>query len=790
MVGFCPYAGVYVLDCAGQVVAQSSHSAPLDRSLIESCRAGATRIHLLGDVPHRALIAFTAPVLSVTPKDSATQTSPPPMGVALVLLDAAKTLFPLVTQKSVRTRTGETILVRRDGNDIVYFSPLRHVPADSRNLRFPISAAPAPARVALEGREVFSELSDYRGVPVLAETRYIPLVGWGLIRKIDRAEALESFRRQAIGEGLAALLMAVLLGVGLFAFHRQRVFTRVTKQEEEKFRALLESAPYAIYILEPSTLRIVARNRKAGEMDGYSDEEVARMTAADLHPAEERQSLLERFESASETGLGLPDHTLHQRRKDGRLVPVEESRALVEVGSERFALSIVHDITERLRAEEALRRSERELTIRNRIAEVFLTIPDDRMYGEVLIILLEALGSRYGVFGYIDEKGALVVPSMTRHVWGECQVAENAFVFPQETWGESIWPRAIRQKKTLYSNEPSSRTPAGHVRITRNISLPIIHRGEAIGLIQVANKETDYNEEDIRLLETLANAIGPVLNARLQRDRQEKARKAAEESLNRLAEELEQRVRQRTEQLEASNKELEAFTYSVSHDLRAPLRHVGGFSKLLLEEHKAELSPQAQEYLSTIRDSAVEMGMLIDDLLSLGRVGRTPLRLQVTGLSSLVEEVLADLKRANPTRAIQWKVQTLPFVECDPVLMKQVFANLLSNAVKFTRPRNPAVIEVGATTQDDCPVVSVRDNGVGFSMKYVDKLFGVFQRLHRAEDFEGTGVGLATVQRIIHKHGGRVWAEGALGKGATFHFTLGQRDDFRLENRADSGGST
>ena len=167
------------------------------------------------------------------------------------------------------------------------------------------------------------------------------------------------------------------------------------------------------------------------------------------------------------------------------------------------------------------------------------------------------------------------------------------------------------------------------------------------------------------------------------------------------------------------------------------------------------------------------MGQLVDDLLNLGRVGRKELSLQVAGLHSIVDDVIASLKSDVGDRHVEWKIGDLPYVECDTSLMQQVFHNLLSNAVKFTRPRAHAVIEIGQERQNGRPAVYVRDNGVGFSMKYADKLFGVFQRLHRSEDFEGTGVGLATVQRIVQKHGGRIWAEGELDGGATFYFTLG-----------------
>jgi light-regulated signal transduction histidine kinase (bacteriophytochrome) len=243
--------------------------------------------------------------------------------------------------------------------------------------------------------------------------------------------------------------------------------------------------------------------------------------------------------------------------------------------------------------------------------------------------------------------------------------------------------------------------------------------------------------------------------------------------------------------LAASNSELEAFSYSVAHDLRAPLRHIGGFSKMLVEELGSSLDPTAQQYLDRIQSGTKKMGLLVDELLNLARVGRYALKLQSTTLGSIVAEVVAILQPESEGRQVEWVIADLPLVECDPVLVKQVFQNLLANALKFTRSRAPAVIEVSCKGDDGQQVFTVRDNGVGFDMKYVGKLFGVFQRLHRAEDFEGTGIGLVTVKRIVEKHGGSVWAEGKEDKGASFYFTLSAGKQVESKSsRATAGGQS
>lgn len=471
----------------------------------------------------------------------------------------------------------------------------------------------------------------------------------------------------------------------------------------------------------------------------------------------------------------VTDYPLTIRHKDGRLTDVLYNASVYrdERGNPLGVFAAARDITEQKRAQETLSRNARELILRNRIAEVFLSVPDEETYTKVLAIILEALESPYGLLGYLDERGGLVVPTMTHPVWGKCQVADKRFVFPRETWGEGSWSTAIGEKRTICVSERPICASTDHIAISRHVTVPILHHGDVVGLIQVANKETDYTSEDVALLDTIGEAIGPALDARLTRERQDIARRCAENDLRRANEELTR-----------SNRELEQFAYVASHELQEPLRMVSSYTQLLARRYKDKLDQDARDYVGYAVDGANRMQGLIHDLLSYSRVtarGHPPTRLDA---NEAFGEAVANLQVSIRETGALVTNGELPVVLGDRTQVVQVFQNLVGNSIKFRRPSESPRVHVSAQLDSNDVgfwVFKVTDNGIGIDPKYFDRLFVIFQRLHTLHERAGAGIGLALCKRIIQGHGGKIWLESKPGQGTTCLFTLPAAEDEKGE---------
>ena len=482
------------------------------------------------------------------------------------------------------------------------------------------------------------------------------------------------------------------------------------RESEERYRLLFDRNPLPGWVFDLETLRFLAVNDAAVESYGYSREAFLAMTVADIRPPEDVAALQDAVRRA------VREHpsggTWRHRKKDGTIIEVEITPHKLTYAGRPAELVLARDITERKRAEEALRTSEERFRILAATANDAIVSADGRGH----ITYFNPGAER--MFGYAA---------------GEIAGRELTVLMPERFYD------GHRAGLARY-------LATGEARVV----------GKTVELVGRRRAGTEF---PIELSLASWRREHEVAFTAIIRDVTE--RRHAEAELRRYA-----------TQLEAANAELDAFAYSVSHDLRAPLRSIDGFSLALLEDSGERLDQGGRDHLKRVRAATQRMGVLIDDLLRLARVSRTELQRAPVDVSALARSVVAELARGAPERQVEVAIADGLVADADPRLLRVVFENLLGNAWKYTGKQPGGRIEVGTGQRDGERAFHVRDDGVGFDMAYAGKLFGAFQRLHSGAEFEGTGVGLATVQRIVHRHGGRVWAESAVGQGATFYFTL------------------
>jgi PAS domain S-box-containing protein len=553
----------------------------------------------------------------------------------------------------------------------------------------------------------------------------------------------------------------------------QKRSDKALRESEAKFRAVADTATSAIYVQDKEQLLYV--NRAAELMTGYSKEELLSMRAWDLlHPDFKH---LEDFRAPDTMAQGEPMRMEFKMvRKTGEVRWWDFSGCIVSYGGKRALLGTAFDATER-------KQSEQLQSALYRIASKASTAQDlNELYAFIHAVLGEFMYARNCFIALHDKAHNLI---HFPYYVDERDPAQTPTSHPSRPYANRLTEYVLRTAEPLLATPELLKELERHGQVQRYgppsldwMGIPLKIGEQSFGVLVLQSYEPNirYGEREKEVLTFVSQQIASAIET-----------KRHQQAIQELNVTLEERVFERTAQLQAANKELEAFSYSVSHDLRAPLRHINGFVQLLSKKDGPNLDSASQRYLKTIADSAQRMGALIDDLLAFSRTSRVEMRSQPVSLDQIVNDVRKELAHLCEGRKIDWEIQELPVVKGDPPLLRVVWMNLISNAIKYTAPRAEARIEIapapigtvvpddavdhGALSANNC-VVMVRDNGVGFDMSYAHKLFGVFQRLHREEEFEGTGIGLATVRRIVHRHGGAVWAEGKLNEGATIYLSF------------------
>lgn len=657
-----------------------------------------------------------------------------PIGVWVFQIDPYRHLYPIVQSWPTPSKTAETTLVRREGNCVLYLNELRFKKDSALKFRLNLDIhTNRPGVSAVKGIVDVIEGIDYRGERVISASRKVPDTSLYVTAKMDKRELYHPLRTRVYITVLASLILVFAIALTLGYMARRNNIERLRQQlvlEQDKAKlqddyqkiargwmTTFDSISDVIMLLDADFM-IIQTNKSALQMlDLTSERIVGNYCWKVVYGTEEAIKecptlVLKETGKRASAEIKLGDKWI--------FVSVDPIRD--DAGEFIGSVLIINDITERIKAEQFIRESEERL--REIIdsapfgAHSYLFQPDNRL------ILVAANLSADRILG-LDHRNLI--------------------------------------GKELLEAFPGN---AGS-------GLPEIYRRIALGGENYSNDQIVYADGIIAGAFEV-HAMNTGLNRMVAFFRDITEKKKADEEIRKLNEELEQKVAERTAELEITNKELEAFSYSVSHDLRSPLRGIAGWSQALSEDYHGKLDEQASKYLDRIANETQRMGHLIETLLKLSRISKLAISPEPIDLAILAKNIMIRLREEDPQRVVEADIQPGLIVQADAKLMEVALTNLLYNAWKFTGRRDCAKIELGRIAKDNETVFYVRDNGTGFDMSYATKLFGAFQRLHKTTDFPGTGVGLATVKRIIERHGGTIWVETEPDEGATFYFTLGE----------------
>jgi PAS domain S-box-containing protein len=663
-----------------------------------------------------------------------------PIGLIILRVNPNEFIYPLLQSWPVPSRSSETLIVKEDNGSVLYLNELRHKKNTALKLRMPVTSEKLPAAMSIRGIEGSVTGIDYRGKEVLAWIQRVPNTPWNMIGKTDLDEVLAPMGLWKVYSALASVILILMTGFSIMMIifqqrrdHYRRLYeielgtlektreaARAIQESEERFRKIFDESPIGIGIARHGFHVYV--NPAFVRLFGYrKPEEIVGTSIVTVIAPDEGEQILDQNRKREGNLYAPESYEITGRKHDGKIFPMHVEATTIQLADGVATMAFFQDLSDQKRAEKELMQSERR-------------------YRMLFTSMLEGFALHEVVY---DPEGRPV---------------DYRFLEINDSFEKLTGLKASEIRGKLVSEILPNLEGAWY-----DTYFAVARTGIPVSF-ELFNQDLDKYFQ--------VHAFRPDTGQFATTFTDITAARKIQEEIKRLNLELEERVRQRTAQLEASNRELESFSYSVSHDLRAPLRSLDGFSQALMEDYLSIIDEKGKVYLQRIRAASQKMATLIDDLLKLSRVSRQSMNFHMVDLSVIVHDLCNDLQKEHPGYPILFKIRDGVQASVDPQLLKIALGNLLDNAVKFSsRTSNPEIV-FGVDRKNDRDVIYIKDNGSGFDMKYIGKLFGAFQRLHSNEEFPGTGIGLTIVQRIINRHNGSIWAESEPGKGATFYFTL------------------